>query len=134
MKRILLLISICVLSGCNSTTSEPAAEINSTPSDNAEALITSDPSTIGTWLNTMIEQQNKIQNKYFALCEGVGNQEYPDLLPNEHTKMCVCFAEKMSDFIYSGDEQEFNRYQALDTYKIHVWSRELEACYKVIKS
>ena len=125
MKRILLLISICVLSGCNSTTSEPAAEINSTPSDNAEALITSAPSTIGTWLNTMIEQQNKIQNIYFALCEGVGN---------EHTKMCVCFAEKMSDFIYSGDEQEFNRYQALDTYKIHVWSRELEACYKVIKS
>ena len=133
MKNLFICLCACVLFGCNTTNSEIASDIKSATPD-IEFIINNEASKIGTTLNELIEQQNKIQNKYFALCEGVGNQEYPDLLPNEHTKMCVCFAEKMSDFIYSGDEQEFNRYQALDTYKIHVWSRELEACYKVIKS
>ncbi len=133
MKKLFICLCACVLFGCSTTNSEIASDIKSATPD-IEFIINNEASKIGTTLNELIEQQNKIQNKYFALCEGVGSQEYPDLLPNEHTKMCVCFAEKMSDFIYSGDEQEFNRYQALDTYKIHVWSRELEACYKVIKS
>ena len=86
--------------------------------------------TMGTQLDTMIKQQNEIQNQYFDLCGASVSHEYPKLAPNEQTKICACFAEKMAQFIYSGDEQEFNRYQTLDTYKIKIWNRELEKCHK----
>lgn len=68
MKKLFIGLCVCVLSGCNTINSEITSDTKST--------------TPEIDFIKMIEQQNEIQNKYFELCEYVGNQEYPDLLPN----------------------------------------------------
>lgn len=132
-KNFFICLCICVLSGCDATNSENGSDIQSATPD-IKLIMNEVASKMGTSLDAMNKEQNEIQNKYYVLCANISNQQYPDLLPNEHTKMCVCFAEKMSDFLYSSNKQEFDRYQAFDTYKIKIWNRELETCYKTIKS
>ena len=128
MKKLLIVLCAYVLFGCDTTN-------NTQPSNTKyeEHPSVQKENTLGAKLDKMIEQQNKIQNKYFNLCgHDIGNM-YPKLSLINQRKMCICFSEKMAQFIYSGDQQEFDKYQALDTYKIKIWDRELEKCREELK-
>ena len=127
MKKLFIGLYVCVLFGCDAT--------NNTPTSNTqyeEHILVQKENTLGK-LDKMIEQQNEIQNKYFNLCgHDIGNM-YPKLSLINQRKMCVCFSERMAQFIYSGNQQEFDKYQALGTYKIKIWDRELEKCRNELK-